>query len=126
LSVNPAMVFLDEALFVFSVQPPDLQGKGTKTPVTLTRKELITAFGEVAETKEVFSLKWGFVEQLRQLAQGELDGILHFDNIPKAEKIEDTYEKTLHKDERFLALGLRKLLRHENGLIRFSVKVNYL
>jgi len=121
LSVNPTMVFFDEALFVFSVQKADLQSKQAKIPATLTRKCFMTAFGEVVETAEVFNLKRAFVEQLRQLDQGALDGVLHFDNVPKAVKIEDAYEKTLHKEARFLALGLRKLLRHENGLVIFCV-----
>lgn len=119
LSVNPAMVFFDEALFVFSVQQADLSGKKPKIPATLTRKQFVTAFGEIVEAAEVFSLKRTFVEQLGQLEQGALEGILHFDDVPIAVKVEDAYEKTLHKEARFLALGLRKLLRHEDGCIRF-------
>ncbi|MDD5126159.1 NUDIX domain-containing protein [Methylovulum sp.] len=119
LSVNPTMVFFDESLFTFSVQQADLPGKQTKIPATLTRKRFMTAFGEVAEAKEVFGLKREFTKQLWQIAQGALDAVLDFDSVPKALKIEDAYEKTLHKETRFLALGLRKLLRHTGGSIRF-------
>ncbi len=119
LSVNPAMVFFDETLFVCSVQQAELQGKHAKIAVTLTRKPFMTAFGAVVETAEVFTLKRAFVGQLGQLYQRVLDGVEDFDGTLKAAKIEDAYEKTLHKDARFLALGLRKLLRHENGFIRF-------
>jgi hypothetical protein len=35
-----------------------------------------------------------------------------------AVKIEDTYKKGLHKEPKFLALGLRGLIRREAGIIK--------
>lgn len=119
LSVNPAMVYFDEALFSFSLRQVDLAGTEVKIPVTLARKSFVTALGDVAGKSETFSLKRTFAGRLWQIAQGTLSSELDFDAVPKAVKIEDAYEKTLHKDPQFSALGLRKLLRHEDGVIKF-------
>jgi len=116
LSVNPAMVFFDEALFTFSVRQVDLASVQTKIPITLIRHGFETSLGEVATASETFKISLELADKLRKLAAPNI-----YVDVDQAKKIEDAYEKTLHKEVRFSALGLRKLLRHENGLVIFCV-----
>jgi len=114
LSVNPAMLYFDEALFAFSVRQADLASVQAKIPITLTRRAFVTSLGEVAATSETFKISLELADKLRKIADPSI-----YVDVDQAQKIEDAYEKTLHKEPRFSALGLRKLLRHTDGSIRF-------
>jgi 8-oxo-dGTP pyrophosphatase MutT (NUDIX family) len=114
LSVNPAMVYFDEALFTFSVQQADLMSTQVKIPVSLSRKALPTALGQVNGLTETFKMKLESVHNFRKIYEQPL----YADN-DEAVKIEDAYNKTLHKEPVFLAFGLRKLLRREDGFLKF-------
>ncbi|MDO9140578.1 MAG: NUDIX hydrolase, partial [Methylobacter sp.] len=121
LSVNPAVLYFDEALFSYSVHKTDLDGIQTKIPVSIERNALATALGTTSVKTETFKLTLEFAHKLQQLSgrpfsSGNEDGI----------KIEDTYKKGLHKEPGFSALGLRGLIRREAGMIRFCCRLDVL
>jgi hypothetical protein len=125
LSVSPEVVYFDEELFSLAVKQVDLNGTLSKIPVTIYRKSFDTTLGKVKDKTDEFKLTLFFVKKLKQL-----DAILVTRPIftePNEEnkdtkfavKIEDTYKKGLHNDPRFLALGLRALIRREDGIFKF-------
>ncbi|MEQ1546527.1 NUDIX hydrolase [Methyloglobulus sp.] len=117
LSVNPELIFFDEKLFSFSVRQADLDSVSTKIPVSVRRAEFDTAFGKIKEKSEEFKLTLEFAANLRSLDENQFIA----DN-DDAQKIEDNYKKGLHKEPKFLALGLRGLVRRDAGMIRFVVR----
>ncbi|MFU8788786.1 MAG: NUDIX hydrolase [Methylobacter sp.] len=121
LSVNPAVVYFDEALFTYSVHKTDLESTQSKIPVTIERNTLATALGMTSVKTETFKLTLEFAHKLQQLSEQPFSS----DNEDGV-KIEDTYKKGLHKEPRFLALGLRGLIRREAGMIRFCCKLELL
>ncbi|MFM8332463.1 MAG: NUDIX hydrolase [Candidatus Methylumidiphilus sp.] len=115
LSVAPDSVYFDDSLFVFSVNAKDRASTANKIPVTVRRASFLTAFGEVQQKAETFKLSTQFVvNDLRKLAENRYSN----DN-DEAIRIEDLCKKTLHKKPAFLALGLRNLIRREDGMIKF-------
>ncbi len=84
-----------------------------KIPLTLQRQAFETAFGAVSEKIEVFKLTLQHVHDLQTLSTRP-----HPADHDAAGKIEDTYKKGLHQDPGFIALGLRNLLRREDGVIK--------
>lgn len=121
LSVNPDMVYFDEALFTYSVHKADLIGTKTKIPVSIERKAFATALGITTVKAEAFKVTLEFAHKLQQLSENQFSA----DN-EEAVKIEDTYEKGLHKKSNFSALGLRKLIRRDVGVIKFCCKLDVL
>ncbi|MDP2901816.1 MAG: hypothetical protein Q8N96_01715 [Methylovulum sp.] len=117
LSIVPDMVYFDERLFSFAVKLTDLNGVQTKIPVTLHRASFETALGKVKDKAETFKLTLEFAHKLQSLSIHQFST----DN-EDAVKIEDTYKKGLHKEPRFLALGLRSLVRREVGIIKFVLR----
>ncbi|WP_333874174.1 NUDIX hydrolase [Methylobacter sp.] len=121
LSINPGVVYFDEALFTYSVHKADLIGTKTKIPVSIERKALATALGMTTVKAEAFKVTLEFAHKLQQLSEKQFSA----DN-DEAVKIEDRYEKNLHKESRFSALGLRKLIRRDAGVIKFCCKLDVL
>lgn len=118
LSINPALVYFDEALFTYTVHKADLIGTQTKIPVSIQRKAFATALGMVSTKAEEFKVTLEFAHKLHQLSENQFSS----DN-EEAVKIEDTYKKGLHRDPKFLALGLRGLIRRDTGVIKFCCKL---
>ncbi len=114
LSISPDVVYFDERLFSFAVKQADLNGIQTKIPVSIHRESFDTALGKVKDNTEEFKLTLEFVHKLQSLIVHQFST----DN-ENAVKIEDAYKKGLHKDPRFLALGLRGLIRREDGIFKF-------
>ena len=113
-SISPTVVFFDEQLFSFTVRQADLKSIESKIPVVLHRESFSTALGLVKATTHVFELTLEFVRRLEKLANHQ-----YATDNEDAIKIEDTYKKGLHKEPRFLALGLRALIRREAGIMKF-------
>jgi hypothetical protein len=116
LSINPEMVYFDEKLFTFSVKLLDLSSVQTKIPADISRAEFETAFGTVRGKTEKFRITLEFANKLKLLATQAFSA----DN-EIAVKIEDTYKKGLHKEDNFLLLGLRSLIRQEAGIVKFNL-----
>ncbi len=114
LSISPDVVYFDEKLFSFAFKQADLNGIQTKIPVNIHRESFDTALGKVKGNTEEFKLTLEFVHKLQSLIVHQFST----DN-EDAVKIEDTYKKGLHKEPRFLALGLRSLIRREAGIFKF-------
>ena len=113
-SISPTVVFFDEQLFSFTVKQADLTSIESKIPVALHRESFSTALGLVKATSHGFELTLEFVRRLEKLANHQ-----YATDNEDAIKIEDTYKKGLHKEPRFLALGLRALIRREAGIMKF-------
>ncbi len=113
LSISPDVVYFDESLFSFIVKQADLCGVKTKIPVTIQRVSFETALGKVKEISEEFKLTLEFAHKLKSLSAHQFST----DN-EDAVKIEDTYKKGLHKEPKFITLGLRGLIRREAGIIK--------
>lgn len=113
LSISPDVVYFDESLFSFIVKQADLCDVKTKIPVTIRRVSFETALGAVKEISEEFKLTLEFAHKLKSLSVHQFST----DN-EDAVKIEDTYKKGLHKEPKFIALGLRGLIRREAGIIK--------
>ena len=114
LSISPDVVYFDERLFSFTVKLADLCGIQTKIPVSIHRESFNTAFGKVKDNTEEFKLTLKLAHELKSLDVHQFST----DN-DKAVNIEDAYKKKLHNDPRFLALGLRSLIRREAGIFKF-------
>jgi 8-oxo-dGTP pyrophosphatase MutT (NUDIX family) len=114
LSINPAVIYITETVFTFSVQGADLNATKTKMAVTISRQALVTAFGVTQAHAQVFNITLDLAHNLQKLAQQSFLA----DNVT-ALKIEDACKKKLHKDPDFLALGLRALIRRDAGLMTF-------
>ncbi|MEF3075695.1 NUDIX hydrolase [Methylobacter sp. Wu1] len=114
LSIAPEVIFFADELFSFSVKSADLNATKTKIPVTLERRAFETALGRISQKTEEFQLTLEFVHKLKDLS----DHSFSTDN-GEALKTEDNYKKGLHKEARFQALGLRNLVRQEDGVFRF-------
>jgi len=121
LSINPDVVYFDEALFTYSVHKADLIGIKIKIPVSIERKSLATALGMTTVKAEAFKVTLEFAHKLQQLSENQFSA----DN-EEAVKIEDTYKKGLHRDSKFSALGLRGLIRRDAGVIKFCCKLDVL
>jgi hypothetical protein len=125
LSMSPEMVYFDEKLFSLTVKEADLNGEQSKIPVTIQRDSFDTAFGQVKAKTEEFKLTLYFVKKLKKLdailVTRSIFTELNAENTDTnfAEKIEDAYKKGLHKEPRFLALGLKGLIRREAGIFKF-------
>ncbi len=118
LSIEPSMIYFDDKCFTYSVSSEDLKNTKSKIEITLTRLPIQTAFGITHEVKEVFSISLNLAGGLQELSQKQSPS----DN-PRAEKIEDNYSKTFPKDTRFVSLGLKNLVRRENGIIKFCISI---
>jgi 8-oxo-dGTP pyrophosphatase MutT (NUDIX family) len=121
LSINPALVYFDEALFTYSVHKTDLNGIKAKIPMSIERKAFATALGMTTVKAGAFKVTLEFAHKLQQLSENQFSA----DN-EEAVKIEDTYKKGLHREPKFLALGLRGLIRRDAGVIKFCCKLDVL
>jgi 8-oxo-dGTP pyrophosphatase MutT (NUDIX family) len=117
LSISPDVVYFDERLFSFAVKQADLNGIQTKIPVIIHRESFDTALGKVKGKTAEFKLTLELVHKLQSLIVHQFST----DN-DKAVNIEDAYKKGLHKEPRFLALGLRSLIRREAGIFKFVLR----
>jgi 8-oxo-dGTP pyrophosphatase MutT (NUDIX family) len=116
LSIIPEIVHFDESLFSFTVKQSDLDSIETKIPVRIHRDTFETAIGWVKSKTEAFKLTLEFVSRLRELAEKDWNADNEY-----AVRIEDAYKKGLHKEPKFCALGLRSLIRREDGMIKVVV-----
>ena len=107
------MVYFDVSLFSFVVKESNLKSVHNKIPVFIYRNPFDTAFGRVIEKTEEFMQSLGFVDKLLKLAENQFSA-----ENDDAQKIEDNYKKGLHIDSKFLALGLRCLIRREAGMMK--------
>jgi 8-oxo-dGTP pyrophosphatase MutT (NUDIX family) len=117
LSISPEVVYFDERLFSFTVKQADLRGIQTKIPVSIHRESFGTALGKVKDKTEEFKLTLEFAHKLKSLTVQQFST-----EREDAVKIEDTYKKGLHKEPRFLALGLRSLIRRDAGIFKFVLQ----
>ena len=117
LSIIPEIVHFDESLFSFTVKQSDLDSIETKIPVSIHRDTFETAIGWVKSKTEAFKLTLEFVSRLRELAEKDWNADNEY-----AVRIEDAYKKGLHKEPKFCALGLRSLIRREDGMIKVVVE----
>jgi hypothetical protein len=88
-------------------------------PLTIERQGFATALGWVSPQVEVFKLTLDFVSDLMKLANQAKP-----DTDEQAVKIEDAYKKGLHKKTAFSELGLRRLIRREDGEIKVVLAFN--
>jgi len=116
LSISPEVVFFNESLFSFIVKEDDMKGIQTTIPVTINRVSFDTALGKVEEKTETFKLTLELTHRLKKIVEQP-----HSTENEGAQKIEDTYKKGLHKDPKFIALGLRRLIAREDGIIKFAI-----
>jgi len=114
LSLEPSLLYFDDALFTFSASAKDLEGIESKIPVTISRASFATAFGGVSAEIKEFKLSLALVSKLRKLSK-----CTHSADNEEAVKTEDAYKKGLHKDAGFMEMGLKALLRREGGVIKF-------
>ena len=119
LSISPDVVYFDERLFTFAVKQADLNNIKTKIPVTIQRISFNTALGQVKDQAEEFKLTLDLVDKLQSIYLRQ-----YASDNEHAVKIEDAYKKGLHKKPTFLALGLRGLIRREDGIIKFVLRYN--
>ena len=119
LSVEPSMIYFDDKCFSYHVSSEELNGIRTKIPITLTRLPIPTVLGIVCGVKETFIISLNLANGLQKLSQKQ-----HSSDNDDAQRIEDNYSKTLTKEPRFLTLGLKSLLRREDGLINFCISTN--
>jgi 8-oxo-dGTP pyrophosphatase MutT (NUDIX family) len=115
-SIEPSIIYFEDKCFIYSVSSEDLKSIKSKIEITLTRLPIHTAFGITHEVKEVFNISINLASGLQELSQQQSPS----DN-PRAEKIEDNYSKTLTKEARFMSLGLKNVVRRENGIIKFCI-----
>ena len=114
LSINPATVFFADSLFRVLVNADDLAScTKSKIPLTIERQGFATALGWVVSKTEVFKLTLDFVSDLMKLADQAKP-----DADEQAVRIDDAYKKGLHKKTAFSELGLRRLIRREDGEIK--------
>ena len=116
LSVRPDLVYFDDALYEFDVGRDDLESTKSKIPAVISRRALTTALGEAEGGTETFKLTLELANNLVKLAAQPFSS----DN-DWAVKVEDAYKKGLDQESRLKALGLRKLVHRENGVMRFAV-----
>jgi 8-oxo-dGTP pyrophosphatase MutT (NUDIX family) len=114
LSIYPDLLFFDDELFTYTVSQKDLEGIKTKVFIRLSRAAIVTPIGTIAAQYEDFLISLELAGGLHKLARKPYSV-----EDDKAIKIEDIYKKSLHKDDKFLALGLKALLRHEAGMVKF-------
>ncbi len=120
LSITPATVFFADSLFWVLVNADDLAScTKSKMPLTIERQGFATALGWVSSQVEVFKLTLDFVGDLMKLANQAKP-----DADEQAVKIEDAYKKGLHKKPAFSELGLRRLIRREDGEIKVVLAFN--
>ncbi len=117
LSIAPDVVFFDAKLFSLHVKQDDLDSTQTKIITSIQRMVFSTLLGEVKEKTEAFKLTNDFMHNLKKIAKSS-----YVSDNEIAIKIEDTYKKGLHKDLKFLALGLRGLIRRDSGIIKFNIR----
>jgi hypothetical protein len=73
----------------------------TKVFIRLSSAAIVNSVGTIAAQCEGFSISLELVGGLHKLARKS-----HSAEDDKAKQIEDLYKKSLHREERFLALGL--------------------
>jgi hypothetical protein len=113
-------VFFADSLFRALVNADDLAScTKSKMPLTIERQGFATALGWVSSQVEVFKLTLDFVSDLMKLANQAKP-----DADEQAVKIEDAYKKGLHKKPAFTELGLRRLIRREDGEIKVVLAFN--
>jgi hypothetical protein len=113
-SVHPDLLFFDDELFTYTVRQKDLEDIKKKVSIHLSRAAIVSPMGEIAAQSGDFIISLELAGGLHKLANKP-----YSTEDDKAEKIEDLYKKSLHKEDRFLALGLKGLLRREAGMIKF-------
>ncbi|MFM8342688.1 MAG: NUDIX hydrolase, partial [Methylomonas sp.] len=114
LSINPATVFFADRLFRVLVSADDLAScTKSKIPLTIERQGFATALGWALPRAEVFKLTLDFVSDVMKLADQPKP-----DADDQAVRIDDAYKKGLHKKTAFSELGLRRLIRREDGEIK--------
>jgi 8-oxo-dGTP pyrophosphatase MutT (NUDIX family) len=115
LSIRPDLIYFDDSLFAFIVDHEVLQGVQSKISVTISRRAFATVLGKAEGRSESFKLTLELANKLIDLAERQFTA----DN-ELAVKIEDAYKKGLDQEPRFKALGLRKLVHREDGMMRFA------
>lgn len=114
LSIRPETVFFADELFSFALATHDPDCKENGVAVFVGRQGFDTALGEVKDKTERFEISRSFAQRLKILADGDFS--IH---DKEASSTEDNYKKSLHKESRFKALGLRNLIRQDGTGIRF-------
>ncbi|MDD2660260.1 MAG: NUDIX hydrolase [Methylococcales bacterium] len=114
LSIRPETVFFADELFSFALATDDPDCKENGVAVFVGRQGFDTALGEVKDKTERFEISRSFAQRLKTLVDGDFS--IH---DKEASSTEDNYKKSLHKEPRFKALGLRNLIRQDGSNIRF-------
>lgn len=117
LSIIPDVIYFDEGLFSFTVKETDLSTIQSKIPVIIHRESFDTALGKVKGKTEEFIISVDLAKNLQSVFVRQ-----YASDNDEAVRIEDAHKKRLHKDTRFLALGLRNLIRREAGIMKFVLR----
>ncbi len=117
LSINPDVVFFDAKLFSLIAQPAELASVKSKILISIRRVYFATAMGGIKEKLEEFKISLESAHNLKSLSEENFST-----ENDTAVKIEDAYKKGLHRDPKFLALGLRGLIRRDSGVIKFNIR----
>jgi|WetSurSiteA1Bulk_404760.scaffolds.fasta_scaffold00039_27 hypothetical protein len=99
--------------FYFSVNQKNLDSK-SKVPIRLSRAVIFSPIGEISAQSAEFLISLDVASGLHKLSQKPYS-VDH----DEAKKTKDTCRKFFDNNEKFLALGLKNLLREEAGMIKF-------
>jgi 8-oxo-dGTP pyrophosphatase MutT (NUDIX family) len=116
LSIEPVVIYFDDRCFACNTSPKDLEETKSKIEITLTRLSIQTYFGKTQPLEEVFNISLNLANGLQKLHKTSM-----LSDNPHAERIEDNYSKTISKESRFLSMGIKNLVRRENGIMKFCI-----
>ena len=111
------MPFFDGTLFTYGVKQKDLDSIKSKVPIHLSRAVILTPIGDITAHSEEFSLSFDLAMGLQELSQKS-----YTTAHEEAKKTKDACRKLFDNNEKFLALGLKNLLRDEAGMIKFCAR----
>jgi hypothetical protein len=110
------VIYFDDRCFACNTSPKDLEETKSKIEITLTRLSIQTYFGKTQPLEEVFNISLNLANGLQKLHKTSM-----LSDNPHAERIEDNYSKTISKESRFLSMGIKNLVRRENGIMKFCI-----
>lgn len=116
-SVHPEVLFFDDGLFTYQIFKDDSDSIKTKIPVKLIRSAITTPIGEMGSKTEDFILSADLAIGLNKLNEKS-----YTTANEEAKKTKDSCRKFFDNNEKFLALGLKNLVREEAGMIKFCAR----
>jgi 8-oxo-dGTP pyrophosphatase MutT (NUDIX family) len=120
LSIMPQVIHFDDQYFHILFDNVE-NVIGNSIEAIITRLPIQTEFGTVIQLEKKFTISLELATGLRKLIERNTVA----DN-DEAIKIEDNCSKIFSKKEDFLSLGLKSLVRRENGIMRFCISHSFL